>query len=228
MLPAKTPFRSNLWKKTMVALTGLVLFGFLVLHVAGNLKAFQGSEHLNEYAHFLRVAGVPMIPAGGALWATRLILLAAAFVHVRYALQLANASTAARGMPYQHELAMRAGKTSRVMKVTGLVLLGFIVFHILHFTTGTLHPRFVEGDVFANLTYAFKGWWGLLFVPMYVGAMGVLGYHLTHGLWSFFQTLGWNHPRYNALREKAAVGVAIALAAAFALVPLATFIGVIG
>lgn len=228
MLPAKALFRSTLWKKTMVAVTGLALFGFLVTHVAGNLKVFQGEEKFNHYAEFLREIGAPVFPHEGVLWIARLVLLAAAGIHVTYALQLAAASREARGSDYQHELKAHGDKGSRYMVITGGLLGAFIVFHILHFTTGHLHHDFQPGEAYANLVTAFQGWRFWIVGLIYLGAMGVLAVHLKHGLWSLFQTLGWNHPRYNPMRLKFAIGAAVLIAGAFALVPLAAFVGAIG
>lgn len=200
-----------------MAVTGLILAGFVVVHMAGNLGIFRGSESFNHYAQLLRIS-MPL------LWTARVILIAAVVFHIRAALQLYALKAAARPIPYAKKGYRVATLSSRFMIWTGYALAAFIVLHILHFTTGTLHPSFEEGNVFHNVTTAFQN---PLVALAYVVCMGFLFMHLRHGLYSLTQSLGLSHPRYVQLVKIIATLVAAAVAAGFAAVPLAVLTAVV-
>lgn len=209
-----------------MALTGLVLCGFILGHMIGNLQAFlpahAGEPHaLDTYGRFLRE-----MVHGAGLWVVRAGLLLAAGLHVWAYFSLLGTNAAARPEGYRVAAYKESTWASRTMKVTGPVLLAFIVFHLLHLTVGwkVVHPRFEEGQVFRNL---ITGLGNPLVAGFYVLAMGALAFHVWHGFWSMFQTLGANHPKYNPLRKKAAVAFAILVAGGFALVPIAVVAGMI-
>ena len=216
-------YQSTLGKKAIVAVTGAIMIGYLVGHVTGNLKVFlpdpkPGVADIDVYAEFLRSAGEPILPHGGGLWIVRLTLLAALVIHVVFVVQLSIRSRRARPVGYANQHHVRATRPARWMMLTGLLLLGFVVFHILHFTTGTIDPaRFEEGAVYANLYYAFTRW---PFVVLYVVAMGFVTLHLYHGAWSMFQTLGLDSPDRNRAFRWAAVVISVALFAGFVTVPI--------
>ncbi len=221
-------FRSTLGKKTVVAVTGAILIGFLVGHVAGNLKVFlpdpePGVSDIDVYAEFLRSAGEPMLPHGGALWTFRLLLIVALALHVVFVVQLTVASRAARPDQYHVQRQVRGMLAAKWMMLTGVLLLGFVVFHLLHFTTGTIDPaNFEQGQVYANVYSAFVRW---PFVVLYTAAMGLVSLHLHHGAWSMFQTLGLDRPdRNRALRWFATV-ISIALFVGFVVVPISVAVG---
>lgn len=218
-------YRSAVGKKATMAVTGIVFWGFVVGHMAGNLKLFYGAEAFNEYAHFLRQVGHPLVPHSGLLWVARVVLLAAVALHVHAAVTLTLANRRARPQDYAERKPQQIGWAERSMAWTGLGLFAFIVYHILHFTTGQAHRAFVPGDPYANLTYAFGN---LVVVAVYLLAMLLLALHLYHGLWSLFQSLGWNHPRFNGWRRAFAVAFALIVSLGFALVPLAVFTGLVG
>lgn len=221
-----TLYRSSIGKKILMAATGVLLVGFVFFHMLGNLKAFQGAEKLDHYGAFLRDMGAPVFAHGQALWLMRIVLIVALVVHVVAAVQLAVQSRRARPERYQRGLRPDASTfASRTMLIGGILLFAFVVLHILHFTTGTVHPNFVEGGVFHNVTVAFQSPW-ITFA--YVIVMGFLGLHLFHGIWSGFQTLGLNHPRYNKYRRPLATVVAVVIAVGFVLMPLAVLSGLIG
>jgi succinate dehydrogenase / fumarate reductase cytochrome b subunit len=225
-----TLYNSTLGKKAIVAATGIVLFGFVVMHMAGNLKTFTGNDaegvpHIDIYAKFLRTMGEPMMPYGSALWVVRIVLLVALVLHVVNVIQLARRNHAARPVAYHHtHVRVEATLAAGTMMVSGLGLLVFIVIHLLQFTTGTIQiTPVVHEHVYANLYNAFSRWFVVLF---YVLAMGLLAFHLYHGVWSLFQTLGIDNPdRNRGLRVFAALA-ALVLLVGFCSVPVLILLGV--
>jgi len=191
-------YRSAVGKKAVMAATGIILFGFVLGHLLGNLKLYLGPEALNSYSRFLRTVGEPLVPANVLLWAVRLLLIAAAVLHVWAAWQLSRASRAARPDAYVAGTRIHTTYASRTMRWGGVIILLFVIYHLLHLTWGTAHPAFVPGDVYHNVVTGFQVWWVSLF---YIAAQVALGFHLYHGLWSMFQSLGWNHPRFNLWRN---------------------------
>ena len=213
---------SSVGKKVLVAITGAVLATYVILHVLGNLKAFQGVDDdgaaLDHYAEWLRTVGEPAIPHSGVLWVVRAVLLFCLVVHVVGVIQLARRNQAARPAGYPAPRISRS-LASRTMLAGGLFLLAFVIFHILHFTTGTIQPgEYAEGAVYRNLYEAFQQ---PLFVAIYVAAPLVLGLHLWHGLWSGTQTAGWDKPNRNPFIRRVAVVITLAVAIGFAAVPVA-------
>jgi succinate dehydrogenase / fumarate reductase cytochrome b subunit len=222
---ALTLYRSSIGKKVVMAVTGAILVLYVVAHMVGNLKAFQGAEKLDAYAEFLREVGAPVFGHGQVLWLVRLVLLAAVVLHVVAAVQLTRLAREARPEGYARGLAPDASTlASRTMRWGGVILLLFVVYHLLHFTVGSAHPDFVPGGVYHNVTVAFRS---VAVTGVYLVAMTALGLHLAHGVWSAFQTLGLNHPRYNRFRRPLAVILAVLVAAGFAAVPLAIALGLI-
>ncbi len=217
---------STVGKKQIVALTGAILILFVITHMLGNLKAFQSdAQAIDLYGEYLRTIGEPVIPKNGALWALRLILLVSFVVHIVAVAQLAARNRAARPVGRRPPVIKRSFST-RTMQVGGVILLFFVIFHILQFTTGTIDPgSFTQGAVFQNMNAAFDN---LVFVAIYVIAVVALGFHLRHAIWSFFQTGGWDKPNRNPTFRRLATVTAITVTVGFAAVPLAFFTGVIG
>lgn len=225
-----TLYRSTVGKKVLMALSGIVLFGFVLVHMIGNLKILQGMNDegvyaMDAYGEFLRDVGYPLVPHEGVLWITRLILLAAVLTHIVMAVQLSRRSGAARSRNYEKKESLSFSYASRTMRFGGVILALFIVYHILHFTTGQAHPQFEHGAVFRNYVLAFQN--PLVFV-VYLAAQIALCFHLYHGVWSVFQTLGANHPKYNHLRRPFAVGYALVVFVGFMTPPVLVLTGVIG
>jgi succinate dehydrogenase / fumarate reductase cytochrome b subunit len=191
-------YRSAVGKKAVMAATGIILFAFVLGHLLGNLKLYLGPEALNGYSRFLRSAGEPLVPANVLLWAVRVVLVGCAALHVWAAWQLSRASRAARPDAYVAGTRIHTTYASRTMRWGGVIILLFVIYHLLHLTWGTVHPGFVPGDVYHNVVSGFQVWWVSLF---YIAAQVALGFHLYHGLWSMFQSLGWNHPRFNLWRN---------------------------
>lgn len=221
-------YSSTIGKKFIAAVTGLVLFGFLIGHVAGNLKVFTGASadgvyHIDEYGQFLKVMGAPILPAGFGLWGARVVLLSSLLLHVLVVAQLALQSADARPVGYVKSKKASATLAARWMMFSGLVILGFVIFHILHFTTGTIPlGEFEHGTVYKNLSSSFVKW------PVaigYVAVMIMLGFHLFHGLWSLFQTLGLDNPDRNKALRMFAVVMTVAIIAGFIAVPLSFMAG---
>lgn len=216
---------STLGKKIIVATTGSFLALYVILHALGNLKALQGigggEAALDEYAEFLRTVGSPVIPEEGILWAFRVLLITAFVVHVWGVTQLIRRNRAAR--PDGNPPVIQRTLASRTMAVSGFLLLAFIVFHVLQFTTLTIEPTALEsGEVYANVYNAFQEPW---IVILYVAMMGVLFLHLRHALWSLIQTGGWDKPNRNPTFRRGATFTAVFVSVAFALVPILFFAG---
>lgn len=224
-------YTSNLGKKVIAAVTGLILFGFLAGHVAGNLKVFTGSTaegvpHIDEYAHHLKVLGVPMVPKESVIWGARLVLLASVLLHITVVIQLAMHSAEARPVGYVKTKRKLASLGALYMMFSGGLIAFFIVFHILHFTTGTVQfGEFVHGEVYRNIYNSFSAdyWYIALF---YAVTMVVIGTHLNHGIWSMFQTLGFDNPDRNQILRWGTTVVTVLIIAGFIAIPLGFLSGV--
>ncbi len=226
-------YQSLIGKKAVVACTGLVLLGFLVLHVIGNLKGFLppgagGEPDIDVYAHFLRNVGEPLIPHMVVLWGVRIVLGTALVLHVVTVLQLAAHNRGARPIPYRGAKHVAATTPARWMLVTGCAVLFFLIIHLLQFTFDALGPpiapRASFGCVYQNLWEAFQHGGVLLF---YVAGMTAVGLHVFHGAWSALQTLGIDNPDRNRGLRAFATGMALFLFLAFLSLPVAMALGVI-
>lgn len=217
--------RSSVGKKIAMALSGTILLLFVIGHFVGNLKVYLGAEEFNHYAEGLRTFGSPFFARGQLLWIIRLALLATVLVHIWTALSLTLQSRRARSIPYRQKESLVFSYASRTMVWGGLTILAFVVFHLLHLTFGTVHPDFVPGDAYNNFVVGFRS------VPVslaYMVAMVPLGFHIYHGTWSAFQTMGASNPRYNAWRRPLAMTIAILVAGGNALFPVAVLSGIVG
>ena len=224
MNPLRRFYASSIGKKIVVAVTGGLLVLFLVGHMLGNLLAFEGrggtpeTTKLNEYAELLRVE-----PA--LLWALRLVLLTAAVLHILTTIKLTLDNRAAKGSRYAVTRRRSATLASRTMIYGGLLLAAFIVYHILHFTTGSVHRGLFEhGMVYDNVVRSFRN---PLIVGAYLLAQAFLFLHLTHGIASLAETLGVRHPRYLALFRRGGPILALVFLVGFTSVPVAVLLGVI-
>jgi succinate dehydrogenase / fumarate reductase cytochrome b subunit len=201
-------FRTTIGLKITMALSGVVWVGFVIGHMLGNLKVYQGSEAFNHYAEGLRVFGDPFLGREQALWIARIVLIFALALHVWSAWELSRRSHAARDVKYRKREAIEFSRASRTMRWGGVALLAFIVYHILHFTLGTVHQDFVPGDAYHNLVTGFQLWPVSAF---YMAAMVALGLHLYHGVWSAFQTLGFGDGQDHGRRWHRRLALAVAL-----------------
>jgi succinate dehydrogenase / fumarate reductase cytochrome b subunit len=217
-------YRSTVGKKIIMGVTGLIWVGFLILHVAGNLQAFVGREKLNAYSALLHG------PAAELLWLARAILIVALVLHVLMAWQLARLAGAARPDDYRTRTPQVSTVASRTMRWGGLLVLAFIVFHILHFTTRDVDPggwaHATDGagryDIYGNIIASFRIWW---VTAIYLFAMVLIGLHLWHGVWSSARSLGIARPSLNPLRRRIAPVLALALWLGFSIVPVAVAAG---
>jgi succinate dehydrogenase / fumarate reductase cytochrome b subunit len=215
----RTFYGSMVGKKAVMALTGLIWVGFVILHSLGNLLVFRGSAAINSYSHFLK-------STGELLWALRALLFLAVVLHVIAAIQLTRQSRAARPIGYTKRETQVATIASRTMRWGGALLLIFIVVHILHFTTGNIRPAgvFSSEDVYANVVTSFRIWWVALF---YVLAMIALGLHLFHGAWSSVRSIGVSPASPQPLHRRLSLVIAVFVWAAFTAIPVAVFSGIV-
>ncbi|MGI9037351.1 MAG: succinate dehydrogenase cytochrome b subunit [Gemmatimonadota bacterium] len=217
-------FRTSIGLKITMAVTGIVWVGFVIGHMLGNLKVYQGRDAFNHYADGLRVFGAPFLLDSQALWVARAVLLLALVLHVWSALLLTRQSHAARHVSYRKRESIEFSRASRTMRWGGVALLLFIVYHILHLTLGVVHPDFVPGDPYHNFVAAFAS------VPVslfYVAAMIALALHLYHGIWSSFQTLGVTDVRVNRWRRPLALSVALVVLVGNLSFPVAVLTGIV-
>lgn len=183
-------WRTSIGKKVVMAVTGVILVGFVFGHMAGNLKIYTGEEHFNAYAAWLREMGAPLLPHEGGLWIARIVLLIATALHITAAVQLTLTSQAARPVAYGTKDVIQAGYASRTMRWGGAIITLFVIYHLLHFTFGVVGygaGQFRPLSVYRNVILGFSVWYVSAF---YIAAMVALGLHMYHGVWSMFQTLG--------------------------------------
>ncbi len=214
-------FGSSIGKKIVMAVTGIMLVGFVVAHMVGNLQlylpAHDGEPALDAYGHFLRT-----FLHGGGIWIARASLLAAVGLHIWAAAGLTRMNLAARPIGYREQQYQASTFGSRFMRWSGGILFIFIIYHLLHLTLGTVHPVFEHGKVFHNVVAGFQVPWVSAF---YIIAMLCLASHLHHGIWSMLQTLGLSHPRYNGLRQGLATVVTAVVVLGNVSFPIAVLTG---
>jgi len=219
MTSAPSFLRSTLGRKVVMAVTGIVLFGFVVGHMIGNLQVYLGPEALNGYGLALKE-----LLHGSGIWIARGTLLAAVALHIWAAVTLALESRAARPTGYRTQGHRDSTYASRTMVWSGPILALFIGYHLAHFTFGSVHPSFVEGDVYHNLIAGFSVKW---VSALYIVAMLFLGLHMYHGVWSMLQSLGLSHPRWNRLRFAFSVLSTAAVVAGNVSIPVAVMTGLL-
>jgi succinate dehydrogenase / fumarate reductase cytochrome b subunit len=220
-------FKTSIGKKFVVAFTGALLLGFVIAHMAGNLQIFAGAEKINTYAKFLK-------DLGPLLWIARIGLLVAIFFHIYFTVQLNLANYAARPVKYAMMKTKQATSASLYMAISGMTIFAFIVYHLLHFTLGVTNPEFLNleyslngekvHDVYAMIVMGFQ-------VPIvsaaYIIAMGLLCWHLSHGVSSIFQTLGIDSPKMNPRLKILAYSVAAIIFVGNVSIPLTILLGLV-
>jgi succinate dehydrogenase / fumarate reductase cytochrome b subunit len=215
---------SSVGKKITMAVSGLILYGFIVVHMFGNLKVYQGREAFNHYAEGLRTFGAPFFGRGQLLWILRIALLAALLVHLVAMAQLTLQSRRARRHGYKKFDGLEFSWASRTMLWGGVLLLVYVLYHLLHMTFGTVHPNFVHGDAYNNFVVGFQD---PVASAVYIAAMVPLGLHMYHGFWSMLQTLGANNPKYNRLRRPIALTLALIVVLLNISFPAAVLLGLV-
>jgi succinate dehydrogenase cytochrome b subunit len=214
-----------------MAITGLILIGYLVAHMYGNLKIFAGEAAFNDYAHHLRTLGEPILPYSGALWVIRVVLIVGVLAHMYAAFSLWSRAHNARGGTRRY----RSSKSRRGVQRTyasftlrwgGVIILLFVIYHLLHLTWNTIHPGGAAAEPFDRVVNGFQIWSVVL---VYTIAVIAVGFHVRHGIWSALTTLGANtsslaRQRLNVL----AYAVAGVLTVGFLLPPFAILFGLVG
>ena len=210
---------SSVGRKVIMAATGIVLFGFVTVHMIGNTQAYMGAEPFNHYAEFLKT-----MVHGAGIWIFRAVLLTAVGLHIWAATTLTLDNQAARPVGYRAQQSVASTWASRTMRWSGVILAAFIIYHLLHLTTGTVHPSFDHANPYANFVSVFK-------VPaaagFYIVAQLCLGLHMWHGVWSVTQSLGLSHPRYDSLRRNFATGLTLLVVGVNISYPIAVLTGFI-
>lgn len=211
-------WQSTNGKKVVMALTGVMMFLFVIGHLLGNLLVFAGRAQINAYAQFLHFDD-------SLLWIVRTILIIAATMHVVVTIQLALRNKEARPIGYLHKKAINSSYASRTMYWSGPIVLTFIIFHLLQFTAGYIHPetKFIPNDVYHNLVTGFRVWW---VSAWYVFAICLLGLHLRHGLWSMLQSIGLAHSlRKERAFKRVALGISILIVGGYISIPISILLG---
>jgi succinate dehydrogenase / fumarate reductase cytochrome b subunit len=206
-------------KKIIMALSGAILFAFVLFHMIGNLQVFEGAGQMNFYALALR--RFPEL-----LWGARIFLLLAVILHIWASIGLAARKIEARPVAYASKESVASTYASRTMYWSGPIVLAFIIFHLLHLTAGVVYPeaKFIEGDVYHNVVAGFSVWY---VSAWYVFSMILLGLHIRHGAWSMFQSLGLNHPRHTPILKKTAAVLAIVIVAGYISIPISVLLGLV-
>ena len=207
---------STVGKKIVMAVTGLIMVGFLIGHMLGNLQVFLGPAKINGYSAFLH-------SLGELLWLVRAVLFVSLILHVVAAVQLTLRDRAARPVGYAKHETSAATFASRTIRYGGVVIAIFIVLHLLHFTTGTWRPApFVPGDVYVNLVNSFRVPW---ISALYLFVMVAIGLHLYHGAWSSVRSLGVAPASPTPLAHRLSMLVAFVVWLGFTLVPVGILLG---
>ncbi len=219
-------FRSSLGKKYVMAVSGLILLLFVIGHLVGNLQIFAHPDVINAYAHFLQ-------NLGPGLWAVRLILLITLVAHVWAAVELTLENKRARPETYRQDDTIQASYASRTMRISGFIVLAFLIFHLAHYTLQVVDTEYQEmyttladgtevHDVHAMMVKGFQSVWISLF---YLVGVGLLSWHLRHGFASMFQSIGLRNATIAQTLEKTAIGFAIIYFLGNALIPIAVLAG---
>ncbi len=211
-------WNSSVGKKVVMAGTGLIWVAYLITHMVANLLVFQGPDKINAYSAFLH-------GTGGALWAARLVLLGALVLHVVAAVQLSARRHEARPVGYAGGYVPQVSTLgARSIRWGGALVLVFLVYHILHFTVGSAHPTFAEGNPYHNVATGFRD---LAVVIFYLVVMAFVGLHLYHGVWSSGRSLGISSPSPRPLRRTVALVLGLLIWLGFSLIPIAVYAGVV-
>ena len=208
-LPIVRFYRSAVGKKWVMAVTGIILLGFILAHMIGNLKLYLSKEEINLYGEALRDMPGHLLPRTVLLWSIRVVLTLAFIFHIHSAIGLTRINRKARPAADRYQSKrdyVAADYASRTMRWTGIIILAFLIFHLMDLTWGNANPHFLRGDPYNNLVYSFRR---PLVALVYVIANMALALHLYHGVWSMFQSLGITNPRYNKLRRRFAQGFAL-------------------
>jgi succinate dehydrogenase / fumarate reductase cytochrome b subunit len=229
-------YRSAIGKKAVMAITGVILFGWIFLHMVGNLKIYFPPSHdetgaivypINDYASALKTLGAPLVPKSGLLWLTRLLLVVCVVFHIHSAYALTRMNQNARPVGYRDRGFVKGTYAARTMRWGGVIILLFVIYHLLHLTIGArVAPpvEFIEGDVHHNMVGGFQVWW---VSAVYILANLALGLHLYHGLWSMFSSVGLTNRRFESWRRNFATAFALIITLGNVSFPLMVLMGIV-
>ena len=228
-MQAAALYRSSIGKKAVMAISGLIWIGYVVMHMYGNLKAFYGQAYFNEYAEGLRSLGSPLFAHLHLLTIARLVFVLSIVLHVWSAWSLYRQAREARPASYTTRKVVQANYASLTMRLGGTVILLFIIFHLVQLTWKVpgVDSEYVflnQGDPYTNLITAFQS---PIITIIYLVALVALGFHLFHGTWSMFQTLGLKSRSYDRAIRWLAVLIAVVVPVGFAMVPIAVQLGIL-
>jgi succinate dehydrogenase / fumarate reductase cytochrome b subunit len=217
---------NSVFKKVVMAVTGILMLLFLIAHMIGNLHVFQGAESFNHYSHWLRTFGEPALPPRTILTAIEVGLVVSVAAHMWAAIALWRQAKRARPEGYVMKKSVVQSYASRTMRWGGVIIALFVVYHLLDLTTGTLNPHGVHGEVHANVAadFAPERWYVTL---VYTLAVVAVGFHVRHGVWSALQTFGRSSAATQRRLQGVALGVAVVLVAGFLSVPFAVLTGLV-
>lgn len=220
--------KTTIGKKVIMAITGAIWVGFVAGHMVGNLKIYTGAEHFNEYAEGLRTFGEPILAYGQFLWLARIVLIFALVSHVWAAVTLKRRNMSARPSGYALHRKQKASAPTLTMVYGGIAILLFIIYHLMHLTLGVpgIHPNFEAHNAYQNVVIGFQS---PFYIPVaiYMIALVALAFHLYHGTWSMFQTVGLNNKTYDSGIRILAWAAAILIPLGFATVPLGVLFGIL-
>jgi len=214
---------TSVFKKAVMAISGIILVLYLIAHMIGNLKAFSGEEDFNHYSEWLRTIGNPALPGSTALWIIRLVLLAAVAAHIWAAVSLWRQAKRARPQGYVTKKAVAQSYASRTMRWGGVIIAAFVIWHLLDLTWGTVNSAADSGP-YDKLVASFSN---PVSTAFYAIAVILVGMHLRHGIWSATQTLGQSNRRREVTVNYAATAIATVLTLGFLLVPFSVLFGLI-
>ena len=213
-------WRSTNGKKIIMAITGCILILFVIGHLLGNLLIYAGPARYNSYAAFLHFDGT-------LLWIIRIVLIVSVLLHIEAAAQLWLRNKRARPVGYSRKESIRSSYASRTMYWSGPIVLAFVIFHLLEFTGGFIHPgsQFIAGNVYHNVVAGFSVWW---ISAWYIFSLCLLGLHLRHGLWSMLQSFGLPHTQAReAVLKRLALWIAVIIIGGYISIPISVFTGLI-
>ncbi|GAA3173271.1 succinate dehydrogenase cytochrome b subunit [Blastococcus jejuensis] len=214
----------SVFKKVVMAVSGIIMLLFLIAHMIGNLHVFQGAESFNDYSEWLRSFGEPALPPRTLLTVIEIVLVVSVVAHMWAAITLWRQAKRARPEAYVTKKPVAQTYASRTMRWGGLIIAGFIVYHILDLTFGAANPAGTDSTPYDRLVASFQN---PIATTVYVVTLLLLGMHLRHGIWSATQTLGQSNRRRERTVNAGATGFAVLLIAGYLVVPAAVVLGLV-
>lgn len=218
-------YGSAVGKKAVMAVTGIVLLGFVLVHMLGNLHLYEGAEKMNWYGEYLREIGEPILPRTGLLWIVRSLLIVSFALHIHAAATLTLMNRQSRQTKYQGGRDyLAANYAARTMRWSGVIVGLFVIYHLMDLTWGMGGAEFTKGQPYENVVASLSR---APVAGVYIVANLLLGMHIYHGAWSLFQSLGWSHPRFNHWRRWFAMAFAAVIVIGNVSFPIAVLTGIV-